>query len=108
MWQGTQMKIRTISTIFIVVLALFGLCLLVPAFLGCDIPRLQLRIEETRAGEPILDFTDQKHQISEYRLYKLRVWRLDESGNKIRCVWNVEPLPGTVAQLKHVEYGNPP
>lgn len=99
---------------------LFGMLLAIASFLWllpCHPPKLSLTIVEKNANEPpIFDFTTDEFYLNEGRVRKnrytlgdLQVWQIDTKGDKLKCVWSIQPASPQASRYPNVvEYGKPP
>jgi hypothetical protein len=82
--------------------------------IGCHIPELKMKIQETRNEQPVFDFTTGCFSLqgiqreNEYDLRKLELWQIDKNGKRIECVWKVAQLPGGEQHPKYIVYGQVP
>lgn len=79
-------------------------------------PSLAMTISTNGEGAPTLDFTTEhffplegkSRRINQFRLDELQIWQVDKNGNRVKCVWDLQPSPDGERYVERVNYGEPP
>lgn len=103
---------RVLVGLGVLVAGAFCLYLVLP--IGCDIPKLEIRVSQS-GGNTVFDFSVKRFYLlkgvvneNRYNLFEFSVWQIDEYKRRLKLMWKIKALPGADIHPKTVIYGKTP